>query len=388
MAGARDLEVHLRQLVGGLAPGDALAPGLRLVDVTTECGPRLTFETGGQIVHVEVARRVAGRRSAAQTRRLGLSYRFDGDGPEDRTALGLAVCRAVAAAVEPREEAVLAALGREAELAGETDDDHGARVREVRVQRILERADGGRYYTVTPYVGCLIGCRFCYAQSHVGETRALLGLPQAAWGSFVDVRVNAPEVLAAELRALPPAPIKFCAVVSDPYHAVERRWRLTRRMLEVLRDAPAERGVLLLTRSGLIERDLEVVSAIPRSWVGVSLPTIDDDVRRHFEPRAGSVAERLGALAAFRAAKVRTFAIVQPLLPGPIEPLADALAARAGSVRVDVLSSVEGASAQFADPRWPYAADAGWQRDRAAALGAALRTRGVSLWTGELPPEL
>jgi hypothetical protein len=113
------------------------------------------------------------------------------------------------------------------------------------------------------------------------------------------------------------------------------------------------------------------------------VPTIDDDVRRHFEPRAGSVAERLGALAAFRAAKVRTFAIVQPLLPGPIAPLADA-----GSVRVDVLSGVEGASAQFADPRWPYAADAGWQRDQAAALVAALRTRGVSLWTGELPPEL
>lgn len=385
--GARDLEVHLRQLVGGLAPGDLLAPGLRLVDVTTECGPRLTFEAGGEIVHVEVARLLPGRRCAVKTRRLGLSYRFDGDGPEDRTTLGLRVCRAVAAAAEPREDAVLAALGREAELAGETGDD-GARVREVRVQRILERAEGGRYYTVTPYVGCLIGCKFCYAQSHVGETRALLGLPAAPWGSFVDVRVNAPEVLAAELRALPAAPIKFCAVVSDPYHAVERRWRLTRRMLEVLRDGPAERGVLLLTRSALIERDLDVVSQIPRSWVGVSLPTIDDAVRRHFEPRASSVGERLGALAAFRAANVGTFAIVQPLLPGPIDALADALAARAGSVRVDVLSGVEGAAAQFLDPRWPHAADPGWQREQAAALVAALRARGVAIWSGELPPAL
>lgn len=381
-----DLEAHLRRLVGGLAPGDELAPGLRLVDVTTECGPRLTFETGDAIVHVEVARLVPGRRSAVQTRRLALSYRFDGAGPKDRTAVGLGVCRAVAAAAAPREEAMLVALERASEAGA--DDEGGARVREVRVERILERADGGRYYTTTPYVGCLIGCKFCYAQSHVGETRALLGLAPAPWGSFVDVRVNAPEVLAAELRALPPAPIKFCAVVSDPYHAVERRLRLTRGMLEVLRDVPARRGVLLLTRSALIERDLEVVAEIPQSWVGVSLPTVDDAVRRHFEPRASSVAERLAVLTAFRRAGVRTFAIVQPVLPGPIEALADALADRVSSVRVDVLSGVEGASAQFQDPRWPDAADAGWQRARAAELAAALRDRGVSLWTGELPPAL
>lgn len=386
MTDARDLEAHLRRLVGGLAPGDDLAPGLRLVDVTTECGPRLTFETGDTIVHVEVARLVPGRRSAVQTRRLALSYRFDGDGPKDRTAVGLGVCRAVAAAAGPREEAVLAALEREADGGAAVEGE--ARVREVRVERILERAGGGRYYTTTPYVGCLIGCKFCYAQSHVGETRALLGLPPAPWGSFVDARVNAAEVLAAELEALPPAPIKFCAVVSDPYHAIERRMGLTRGMLEVLRDAPARRGVLLLTRSALIERDLAVIAEIPLSWVGVSLPTVDDAVRRHFEPRASSVAERLGALAAFRRAGVRTFAIVQPLLPGPIEALADALAEHAGSVRVDVLSGVEGAAVQFHDPRWQGAADDGWQRARAAELIAACRERGVSLWTGELPPAL
>lgn len=382
-----DLEAHLRQLVGGLAPGDTLA-GLRLVDVTTECGPRLSFEAGGSIVHVEVARLVPGRRCAVKTRRLALSYRFDGDGPEDRTEVGLAACRAVAVAAAANEDAVLAALAREAELAGETGEHGGARVREVRVRRILERAEGGRYYTVTPYVGCLIGCRFCYAQSHVAETRALLGVPAAPWGSFVDVRVNAAEVLAAEVAALPAAPIKFCAVVSDPYHAIERRYELTRRMLAALRDAPARRGVLLLTRSALIERDVDVVSQIPRAWVGVSLPTLDDAARRHFEPRASSVEERLRALATYRAANVRTFAIVQPLLPGPVEPLADALAGCADSVRVDVLHGVEGAAQQFAAAQWSHAADPAWQRAQAAALVAALRGRGVSLWTGELPPEL
>ncbi|WAS91069.1 radical SAM protein [Nannocystis punicea] len=388
MSGARDLEVHLRALVGGLAPGDELAPGLRLAEVTTECGPRLTFETGGTRVHVEVARLAPGRRSAVQTRRLGLSYRFDEAVSPDRRALGVTVCRAVAAAAAGREEAVLAALARDAEMAEETGDEPGARVRAVTVERLLERAEGGRYYTVTPYVGCLIGCRFCYAQSHVAETRALLGLAPAPWGSYVDVRVNAPAVLAAELQRAPPRPIKFCAVVSDPYHAIERRHELTRRMLLALRDAQWTAGVLLLTRSALIERDLDVLPAIANAWAGISIPTIDDAARRHFEPRAAAIADRLAALRACRAAGLRTFAIVQPLLPGPVAPLADALAEHAGSVRVDVLHGVEGATQEFADARWAAAANGDWQRSQAAALTAALRERGVPLWAGELPPEL
>ncbi|HEY8376262.1 MAG TPA: radical SAM protein [Nannocystis sp.] len=388
MAGGRDLEIHLRALVGGLAPGEALAPGLVLVDVTTECGPRLVFETEGARVHVEVARLSEGRRCAVKTRRLGLSYRFDGDVPKDSRALGLQVCRAVAEAAATREEAVLAALAREAEMSEETGDGGGARIREIVVERLLERADGGRYYTVTPYVGCLIGCRFCYAQSHVGETRALLGLPAAPWGSYVDVRVNAAEVLREELGRLPPAPIKFCAVVSDPYHAIERRYGLTRALLAELRAAGARSGVLVLTRSALIERDLDVLAGIPAAWAGISIPTVDDEVRRHFEPRAASVAARLQALSACKAAGLRTFAIVQPLLPGPVEALADALAERADSVRIDVLHGVEGATREFSDPRWAEAADPDWQRARAAALATALRARRVSLWSGELPPEL
>lgn len=388
MPGARDLEVHLRALVGGLARGDELAPGLRLAEVTTECGPRLTFETGGTRVHVEVARLAAGRRSAVQTRRLGLSYRFDEVVSADLRALGVTVCRAVASAAAVREEAVLAALAHDAEMAEETGEEPGARVRAVTVERLLERAEGGRYYTVTPYVGCLIGCKFCYAQSHVAETRALLGLAPAPWGSYVDVRVNAPEVLAAELMTSPPAPIKFCAVVSDPYHAIERKQQLTRRMLLALRDAQWQAGVLLLTRSGLIERDLDVLPAIANAWAGISIPTIDEEARRHFEPRAASIPARLAALQACKAAGLRTFAIVQPLLPGPIAPLADALAECAGSVRVDVLHGVEGAEQEFAEPRWAAAGSLDWQREQAAALTAALHERGVPLWSGELPPGL
>ncbi len=258
-------------------------------------------------------------------------------------------------------------------------------MREVRVARLLEPTDG-RLLTLSPYVGCLIGCRFCYAQSHVAAARRLAGLPQVAWGSFVDVRVNAAEVLARELDELPSLPLKFCPIVSDPYQPIEERYRLTRACLTVLRDADPARPLLLLTRSRLVLRDLDLLARLPGAYAGMSLPTVDDAVRRHFEPRGAPVAERLAALAALRAAGVRTFAVAQPVLPGPIDALADALAAAVSSVSVDVLRGVEGAAADFA--AYPEAADPGWQAARAAALGEALARRGISVWRGDLPPEL
>jgi DNA repair photolyase len=115
---------------------------------------------------------------------------------------------------------------------------------------------------------------------------------------------------------------------------------------------------------------------------------VDDEARRHFEPRAASIAERLEVLAALRSRGVRTFAVVQPILPGSITALADALAETAASVFVDVLHGVEGATEEFDDPIFASAKEASWQRDREAELRAALEARGVAVWDSELPPEL
>jgi DNA repair photolyase len=233
-----------------------------------------------------------------------------------------------------------------------------------------------------------VGCRFCYAQSRVAEVRRLALLAQAPWGSYVDVRVNAPEVLASELERLPPLPIKFCPIVSDPYHPIERRYRVTRGCLEALGDAAIPRPVLVLTRCRLVERDLDVLAALPRAYVGVSIPTVDDEVRGHFEPRGASISERLALLATFARAGVGTFAVVQPILPGSIPALADALADRCGSVSIDVLRGEFGAAEEFADARFAHARDPAWQNARAAEMREALAARGVAVWEGELPPGL
>lgn len=369
-----DPRPHLLRLVGPLQPGDELMGGVRLLEVSAELGVRIHLDVDGRRLSVELAPLEEGSPSAASTQRLQLSYR----GGAIEPAQGQAICRALASVIAANEAAVLQAL--------RTEQDGTSRIREVEVARLLEPMNGA--YGLSPYVGCLIGCRFCYAQSRLDPMRRLLGLSAVPWGSYADVRINAPEILQAELHELPPRPIKFCPIFSDPYHALESRHRLTRRCLEVLASAPAGFTPMLLTRSKLILRDLDVLAELPGARAGVSLPTLDAATLGDFEPRAACVDERLEILAALREAGLKTHVLVQPMLPGDVSQLADALLDLADSVSLDVLRGEEGAASLFEQPKYAAAREPSWQRRRMAQLRAALLERGVPLWDGELPPDL
>lgn len=376
-----DVRSALLSLLAPVEPGGSLGDGVTLVDASTESGLKLTLEIAGEVVEVDVAPKSAGRRAAAASARWTFGYRTgDKRAPLD-TALGTKVVTLVAQHVARNEEALAARFVRPPE-GGST------RVRHVKVERLLERQTnlGVHSWALSPYVGCLVGCRFCYAQSRLAVTRTLLGLPAAPWGSWVDARINAPEVLRRELQEREALPIKFSPIVSDPYHALESKLRLTRQCVEVLVEAEYPQPVLMLTREARVAEDAALLARLPRGLGGVSLPSVDEAVLAHFEPRASTAAERLSALDALRTAGLETFALVQPFLPGDVRALADALAARVSSVRLDVLRGVEGAAEQFADPRFAHATSDAWQEERRAALAELLEARGVRVWTGELPP--
>jgi DNA repair photolyase len=379
------LRAHLLQLLAPFHPGEEVVPGARLAGVLLEIGLGWRFHTQFGDVNVEVALADDTDRFAARTPRLALSYRAITKAPARSC---VALCEALAPIVARNEEAVLAAIERDAAAEDEALRA-GRRVREVQVETALEPAldSPSAFFTITPYVGCVIGCRFCYAQAPIGHMRRLARAPVVPWGSYVDVRVNLPDVLARELVDAPPWPIKFCPILSDPYQAVESRYEVTRSCLKVLRGA-APRPVFVLTRSRLVERDAELLGSLPDAWVGASIPTLDDAVRNHFEPRAASIMDRLAFLKTLRAAGVKTFAVVQPMLPGPVDAFADALAGAVSSVSIDVLYGVQGAAADFADPTYAAVATEDWQRERAAALTAALVRNGVTIWNGDLPPTL
>lgn len=390
-----DLGAHLLRLVAPLRPGEALdsndpeVRGFMLVGASTELGLRLSFAIADAPthprLHVELVPADVPGPHAVATAQLHLSYRSPAAAPVP-SMLGLRVCQAVAALVRANESAVLTNLA--AALAAEPAA--GPRIREVTVEHLLEPAGDPSlpFHTLSPYVGCLVGCRFCYAQSRLDPLRRLLRLPAAPWGSYVDVRTNAPEVLRRELQGRPPWPIKLCPIVADPYQAVEQRHRLTRACLDVLLEGDPIPPVLVLTRMAALAEDLPRLAALPRAFVGVSLPTVDDETRRAFEPRAASVAQRLELLDRIRAAGIHAIAVVQPLLPGSHDALVSALCRHADSVSIDVLRGEEAAGPLFDDPRHADARTDAWQLDRAQRLAHELRARGVAVWHGELPPTL
>ena len=372
-----DLHAYLHALVQPLEVGDALAAGIRFAGASTELGPRLRFDTPTGPVDVEVALREHSPRFAVASGPWALSYRAGTSDAPVASADGMAVCEALAQRLGARRPTL-------------PDAADAPRVREVRAHRMLEWRSLGAHshYTLSPYVGCTIGCRYCYAQTRLSPARAMMGLPQVPWGSYVDVRIDAAEVLRAELIGARPGPIKFCPVVADPYQALERRYRITRACLDVLAQAPEGFTTMILTRSVDVLDDAERIASLRAARVGVSLPSADPDVLAHFEPRAASLDQRTEVLRRFRALGVSTLAVVQPMLPGDVEALADLLAAHADSVSLGGLDGPNDAAPLFEAEPYRGCAQETWQRQRLAALHAALEARGVARWHGELPPDL
>jgi len=181
-------------------------------------------------------------------------------------------------------------------------------------------------YAVNPYVGCQHGCSYCYARfmkKFTGHTEP--------WGEFVDVKINAPELLRREIKRKKPGEV-WVSGVCDPYQPVEEHYRLTRQCLEILfqHDWP----VIIQTRSPLVLRDLDLFQKAKNLDVGLSITTANDEIRRIFEPHAPPVGERLRAVAELHRQGIRTYVMIAPLLPDA-EKLVGLLAGKVDYVIVD-----------------------------------------------------
>jgi len=201
-------------------------------------------------------------------------------------------------------------------------------VREIQARSILVRSKIYDY-VINPYAGCQHACTYCYAHF----MKRFSG-HQEPWGQYVDVKVNAAELLQKEMGKKPAGRV-WVSGVCDPYQPLESRYRLTGRCLEALirHDWP----VTIQTRSALVLRDLEILKQSSSLEAGMSVTTADEQVRRLFEPSAPPVPERLRALDELHSSGIRTFAMIAPLLPGA-EGLAAALAGKVDRVLIDSMN--------------------------------------------------
>jgi DNA repair photolyase len=163
-------------------------------------------------------------------------------------------------------------------------------------------------YVINPYVGCQHNCSYCYARFMKKYTGH-----KEPWGQFVDVKVNASELLLTEVKKKKMGKV-WISGVCDPYQPLEKKYRLTRHCLEIL--IQHTWPIVIQTRSPLVLRDLDLFTAAKDIEVGLSVTTANDRIRLLFEPNAPPIPERIRALDELHQAGVRTYAMVAPMLPG------------------------------------------------------------------------
>ena len=162
------------------------------------------------------------------------------------------------------------------------------KIKEVYCKSVLSKSGiYGVEYALNPYTGCEHGCIYCYAifmkkfKEHKEE-----------WGNFVDIKINAPTILSKEIKKFQRGSILISSV-TDPYQPLERKYEITRKCLYVLskHDFP----VTFLTKSDLVLRDLDIIEKM-NADVGFTFTTVEERVRKIFEPKASSIEKRFDAL--------------------------------------------------------------------------------------------
>jgi len=321
----RGLDAIARDLFAPFLDGSFGAPEWRLVGWDAEQGLCLTLESDGGRVLIELEERNERLDCYARTAVFNVCARRQPPDAE-MTAADRDLVERVLAVVRRRE----AGLRFPARAAAERKTV----VREVLVERLLMREGGDQYY-VNAYVGCMIGCPFCYVIDRADFSRRLEGLPHVPWGDYLDVKVNAAEVLRREVVGAGRGIVRMSPILTDPYQPVERKYRITRQCLEVLLDT--DLAPVVLTRAPRILDDLELLRRFRRRLIGFSVPTDQDRYRQIFEPGADPIDERLEALRRLHAAGIPTFAVIQPVLPMNAERMIECVAPFVRAVRLDRL---------------------------------------------------
>jgi DNA repair photolyase len=199
--------------------------------------------------------------------------------------------------------------------------------REITARSILNKSKIFDY-CLNPYTGCQVGCRYCYARLFIPRYTG----HSEPWGTFVDVKVNAVEILRRQLRRAKKG-VVWVSSVCDPYQPLERRLALTRRLLEEL--LKSQFPVNIQTKSALVLRDIDLLRRFEAIEVGFTITTENEAVARLFEPGASSVAQRIEALGLLKQAGLKTFAFLGPLLPGDPHRLASQLEGKVDRVFID-----------------------------------------------------
>ena len=186
------------------------------------------------------------------------------------------------------------------------------------VRSLLNRCTSARMpftWTINPYRGCEFACKYCYARytHEFMEMRDGVDFEQKIF-----IKQHAADLLRQELRHVKPAEEIAIGTATDPYQPAERRFEITRAILE---EFSLHRGfqIGIVTKSNLVVRDTDLLLAVAahnKVFVNLTITTLNTDLARILEPRAPRPDLRLEAVKKLNEAGVKTGVICAPVLPG------------------------------------------------------------------------
>jgi DNA repair photolyase len=169
--------------------------------------------------------------------------------------------------------------------------------------------------SINPYRGCEHGCAYCYARS----AHAYMGLsPGLDFESKLFIKPNAAALLREELTATKYVPSTIAlGANTDPYQPIEKQYRITRAIIEVLSEYKHPVGIV--TKNALVTRDIDLLAPMAAQGlvkVALSITTLDPKLARAMEPRASAIHKRLQAIEALSKAGIPTVVMMGPIIPG------------------------------------------------------------------------
>jgi DNA repair photolyase len=208
----------------------------------------------------------------------------------------------------------------------------------IQPKSVLNRSGMGGF-TLNPYVGCPVGCAYCYVP-HMPHKQT----EGRKWGTYVDVKEDAPELLERQLARLRKPTTVFMSTATDPYQPIEERHLITRRMLECFERHP-QHGLFILTKQSLVERDADILARLPRAAVGMSISIMDDRLASTIEPWAPVTSERLAVINRLSSRGIPTYILWAPaFVPAPMtadfvrDSVRDIEQSRARALSLDTLN--------------------------------------------------
>ena len=168
--------------------------------------------------------------------------------------------------------------------------------------------------SINPYQGCEHGCIYCYAR----PSHAYLGLsPGLDFETRLFAKKNAVELLEKELGAKNYVPKTInLGANTDPYQPIERDYKITRGILEVLERY--QHPVTIITKSGVVMRDIDILERMAKknlARVFVSITSLKSEIARTLEPRASTPSRRLATVRKLTEAGIPAGVLMSPIIP-------------------------------------------------------------------------